>query len=62
MRTQTQRKRKMGTKENTKLEQLREQALASIEGDDPFRKEKVTQILAARTSYELKRHIFEVLA
>lgn len=44
----------MGTKENVRLEQLREQALALVEGDDPFRKEKVARILSADNLVQLK--------
>lgn len=53
----TKSKRTMSTNEytNLKIEQLREEALSSVEGDDPLRKQKVSQILNAKSVRELER-------
>jgi hypothetical protein len=53
----------MSTNESTnlKIEHLREQALASIEGDDPFRRQKVVEILSAAPR-ELEQFVEEVYA
>lgn len=53
----TKSKRTMSTNEytNRKIEQLREEALSSVEGDDPLRKQKVSQILNAKSVRELER-------
>jgi hypothetical protein len=47
---------------NQKIEHLREQALASIEGDDPFRREKVAEILNATSVRQLEAFLEEVYA
>ena len=54
----------MSTNEHTnrKIEHLREQALASIEGDDPFRRQKVAEILSATSVRQLEKFLEEVFA
>jgi hypothetical protein len=44
------------------IERLRELALESIEGDDPFRREKVRKILNATTVEQLESFLQEVTA
>jgi hypothetical protein len=52
----------MSTNEYTNIEQLREQALASIEGDDPFRRQKVAEILNATSARQLEEFVEAVAA
>jgi hypothetical protein len=47
---------------NQKIESLREQVLASIEGDDPFRREKVVEVLNATSVRQLEDFLEEVTA